>query len=194
LSLKIAETLEEIASAYPSKLSEILKKVQKALGHTSTNPKRIAERAQNISGNMGDYRLEAFVTRLSSFSGTSNDIEGIVSLALNKSKNDWTDIDIDSAVNQLAEWSHEFRKAETIAAIHDKSPTRHSISILLGLGSQNPISKSVDVSDEDLLEIEKLSKSLTKSFKDLSKKMNAADDILLAALAKASQSIIEENT
>ncbi|MFP3577914.1 hypothetical protein, partial [Brevibacillus sp. SIMBA_040] len=76
-------------------------------GRAGDDPE-LRERAEYISKVTGDLRLEGFAARLRKRDGSTNSIEGILSLAVNKPPRDWTDLDVDAALVAVADLSLAF--------------------------------------------------------------------------------------
>ena len=61
----------------------------------------LRERATNAKEVAGDFRIDAFITRLEKFNGTQANIEELASLAVHKPTRDWRDQDMDRALVEL---------------------------------------------------------------------------------------------
>ena len=88
--------LHEIAEAYTRMLSEVETKMLQALDASPSNLQSLRNRATTVAGVSGDFRLDAFSTRLSSYDGSRSVLEGILSLAAEKPPRDWVDRHIDA--------------------------------------------------------------------------------------------------
>lgn len=92
---------------------------------------RLRTRAANVVGLTGNYRLDAFATRLSSFDGGNEAIEGLASLAANKPPRDWVDRDVDAAAIELAALSQEFLRAEGLAHVKGRGNARIRVAFYM---------------------------------------------------------------
>src|SRR5947208_12721355 len=84
---RVGEGLHELAQAYPDALDRLQKMMLTELQVPNASSQALSElraRAENVRHLTGDFRLEAFVGRLSQFGGTEADMEGIAGLATNK--------------------------------------------------------------------------------------------------------------
>jgi len=116
----VRQGLEELVQSYPSMLRRLNDLMLSELQVPNSSPQSLAElraRAENVKDIGGDFRLNAFVGRLSEFSGGEEGIEGLASLAANKPPRDWTDSDLDRAALEIANLAQMFVKAENFARV-----------------------------------------------------------------------------
>ena len=113
--------------AYPALLQRLNAKLFKALAADVDDLETLHERAKVVKGLSGDFRLESFAGRLLEFDGTDEAMEGLVSLAVNLPTSDWSDTTPDAAELALADMALKFRHVEMLAAIKERTPTRHAI-------------------------------------------------------------------
>lgn len=92
---------------------------------------RLRDRARNIAGISGNFRLDALATRLTTFDGSQTAIEGILSLAANKPPRDWTDRDVDAARLEIASMAQEFLRTEGLAHVQGRQAARTSIAVFI---------------------------------------------------------------
>ena len=138
-------------------------------------------RAKTVRGLTGNYRLDAFATRLMSYVGTEEEIEGIASLAANKPSRDWVDRDIDQARIEIASLAQEFARAEGLAHVKGRGDTRHAISMIFGDPSRpSPVTSEFDIAVNQQSEVDRLVTALTAVLA----KTNPSRDIVLAALVE----------
>ncbi|MDE0292474.1 MAG: ATP-binding protein [Candidatus Dadabacteria bacterium] len=163
LAEKITNFLVELTEAYPSLLKEfgLLLSEELQVGiTTSTNIKRLRERAQSIRGATGDFRIDALATRLSSYDGTLDDIAGIASLAANKPVKDWIDLDVDRAKQEIVSLCYGFKKAELLARVQGRKTNRHSLALITALSGEEEIYdlefNLLDDKKETILKLKKL--------------------------------------
>ncbi|MCY4275743.1 MAG: ATP-binding protein, partial [Gammaproteobacteria bacterium] len=179
--------------AYPSMLHRLNDLMLAELQVPNASSQALGElraRAKNIKEIGGDFRLNAFVSRLASFNGSEGDIEGIASLAANKPPRDWTDSDLDRATLELADLSQKFIRAENYARVKGRSDKRHAIALVIGVnGRPTPIHTEFEVTDNDIDSIEQIV--------DQVKGVLGSDNLdnrklILAALAELSSQYIVE--
>lgn len=153
---QVAETLRsgliEIAEAYPAMLgtleegllSELRVRGRRGLAN-------LRARAEQVVGITGNFRLDAFATRLSSFDGSRDVLEGLASLAANKPPRDWVDRDVDAARIELAALSRDFLRAEGLAHVSGREQSRFALAIYMsdpeGVGVIRP---EVELDAEEL--------------------------------------------
>lgn len=180
---KLVDTLRqvttELATAYETMLRQVEASVLSALDHTGRTHEQLHVRAVNVKGITGDFRLDAFAARLEAYDGSSDAIEGLISLAVSKPSANWVDRDIDAALLQLGEWALEFRRAETMAPLRGRPSTRRVIGVVFGAKHGQDACGSVDVAEADAAEVDKLVKRLLATVHP------ERPEIVLAALAEA---------
>lgn len=88
-------------------------------------------RARTIVGITGNFRLDAFATRLATFDGTQAALEGILSLAANRPPRDWTDREVDAARTEIASLAQEFLRAEGFAHVHGRVSNRTRLAVFI---------------------------------------------------------------
>ena len=175
----IATCIAELNGAFPKMLRAVESKVFQVLNHKGSF-EDLRHRGTTVAGISGDFRLDAFAVRLSSYEGTLGDVESLVSLAVNKPSRDWTDRDIELAFVQLGTWAFEFRKVETMAPLRDRPATRHAFAVVFGPGDGGAATaRSFDIASSDIHTV----KRLAEEFRSRSNGVEL--DVFLAALAEA---------
>ena len=179
LTKKLQGVVKELQSTYGLVLNNIRNSLFQALDQVNGDLEHLHKRAKVVKGIAGEFRLEAFVTRLEAFDGTNTAIESLVSLATSKVPAQFVDRDIDVAILQLASWAHDFRRAETIAPLRGRPSTRRAIGIVFGGGMGLEASASIDIDSKDSTAVSQLA---TKLIADL---QTQSHEVALAALAEA---------
>jgi len=183
----IARCIAELHDAYPNMLRSVESQVLRMLDHRGSVAD-LANRGKTVSGISGDFRLDAFALRLSSYSEALEDIEAMISLSVNKPPRDWTDRDIEQAFVQLGTWAFEFRKVETLAPLRDRPATRHAFAVVFGVGDGTATtSRSFDISTSDIQTVRQLAKQIQASASGVEL------DVFLAALAEAGSHAAQQN-
>jgi hypothetical protein len=176
--------LNELVGAYPAMLRELAATMLHELRIPDGTKLDIPElhlRAETVRGLTGNYRLDAFATRLMSYVGTEEEIEGIASLAANKPPRDWVDRDIDQARIEIAALAQEFARAEGLAHVKGRGDTRHAISMIFGDPSRpSPVTSEFDIAVTQKAEVDRLVTDLEAVLA----KTNPSRDIILAALVE----------
>ena len=179
LTTKLRGIVNEFQNSYGVVLRNIRQSLLKALDQADANYDHLQNRAKVVKGIAGEFRLEAFVTRLEAFDGSFASIESLVSLATIKVPAQFVDRDIDVALLQLATWAHDFRRAETIAPLRGRPSTRRAIGVVFGGGMGLEASASIDIDTKDSSRVSQLA---TKLIADL---QSQSHEVALAALAEA---------
>jgi hypothetical protein len=164
----------------------VLEHVLKALDHHGRPLEALNQRAINVKGITGEFRLDAFAARLEVFDGTEQAVEGIISLAVSKPAAQWVDRDIDAALLQLGSWAIDFRRAEAMAPLRGRPSTRRVIGVVFGAGKGQDATDSVDVSESDIPAVDQLVKEL------LATVQRERREIVLAALAEAGALMVKQ--
>ena len=183
----VRDGLEELVLAYPSMLHRLRDLMLAELQVPNVSPQSLAElrdRAENIRQLAGDFRLDAFVGRLSQFDGSDESVEGIASLAANKPPRDWVDPDLDQAAIELADMAQKFLRAETYARVKGRPDKRQAMAVVIGIdGRPAPLVEEFDIADSDRATVNDLIERVTITLEqsDISR-----GSIILAALAELS--------
>jgi hypothetical protein len=150
---------------------------------------KLRERAKNIKGVAGNFQIDAFSARLSTFNSSINDIAGIISLANNKPQKEWIDLDIEMAKKEIIRLCTEFKKAELYTKVKNRPTNRQAIAFISGIGGKTEIIKGefdllVD-KKEAVNELKLKIKHLFHEEKDI--------PLLLTALAETSIEYLRDN-
>ena len=187
----VRKGLDELVGAYPGMLRELAATMLHELRIPDGTKQEITElhvRAETVRGLTGNYRLDAFATRLTSFTGTEEEIEGIASLAANKPPRDWVDRDIDQARIEIAALAQEFARAEGLAHVKGRGDTRRAISVIFGDPTRpSPVTSEFDIAVNQQSEVD----LLVTAFAAVVAKTNPSRDIILAALVELGSQFTE---
>ncbi|TDV89921.1 hypothetical protein BDK62_12273 [Halomonas alkaliantarctica] len=182
----VSDAMKELVKVYPAMLNRISTVLLSELHTPNDAPQSLQElraRAENIKQVSGEYRHEAFTSRLAVYDGSASSIEGIGSLAANKPPRDWVDADLDQALIEIASLSEKFIRTETYARVQGRKKTRHAMAVIVAKdGHQKPIEANFQITDSDRPKINALIKRLRESVAEES----ISHDIVLAALAELS--------
>jgi hypothetical protein len=186
---QLGGALEEMQTAYDSTLSRVMSRTFEALDASFATEKDLAmlrRRAATVAGISGDYLLDSFATRLTSLTQDRESVEGLLSLAVGKPPREWSDLDIDAALIQLAQWGLQFRRIEAVSGVQGRPPTRNAFAVVFGTGHDGKtVSESFDISPADDRTVEQLVDTVMRQFKDVKR------EVLLAVLAQAGTKIVE---
>jgi hypothetical protein len=174
--------LEELSRAYSRMLEAAGDKMIEYLDADCSDLESLRIRARSVSGISGDFRLDAFATRLANFDGSQASLEGIISLAAETPPRDWVDRHIDAAYLELAKFSQRFRETEAFVSVQGREPHSEAIAVVIGTGSNSKmISRSFSISDRHREIVEAQANNIVSSLTVQGLKT----DVLLAILAKA---------
>ena len=183
----VRDGLEELVHAYPSMLYRLRDLMLGELQVPNVSSQALAElreRAENVKQLAGDFRLDAFVGRLSRFDGSDRSFEGIASLAANKPPRDWVDPDLDQAAIEIADMSQKFLRTETYARVKGRTDKRQAMAVVIGMnGRPTPILEEFDVADSDRVFVKDVVKRVAAALEQAD---TSRPGIILAALAELS--------
>ena len=189
----VREGLEELVRAYPDMLHHLRDIMLSELEVPNVSSQSLAElrdRAKNIRQLAGDFRLEAFVGRLSQFDGSDQSFEGIASLAANRPPRDWADPNLDQAEIELADMAQKFLRAETYARVKGRPNKRHALAVVVGMGGRpTSVYDEFAITDLEREEVEALIKLVDAA---LNRSGEKPRNVILAALAELSAKYLKE--
>jgi hypothetical protein len=178
----IERSLRELASAYPNMLNELAGKMLDALGHLhGADLDDMRKRARTVIDLTGDLLVDAFATRLSTYNGEIGELESIFGLA-GRPTRDWSDRDPDQTALTIAEFALKFRRAEVLARVKGRQPTREAMAVVIGTGETGrEVVEEFEVAEHDRPRVTALAHVLSQAMID----SGANRNVVLAALAEA---------
>jgi hypothetical protein len=181
--------LKELATAYSKMLGEVEAKMLAALDAARDDLDSLRERAKAVAGVAGDFRLDAFATRLASYDGSHQSLEGLLSLAADKPPRDWVDRHIDAALLELAQFARRFREAEAFVTVNGRKARSEAIAVVIGTGAETKtISRSFAIPERYRKTVDDKAAELAS----LLQGQGLGTDVLLAILAKAGMTLATE--
>ncbi len=181
----VRDGLEELVQAYPSMLKRLRDLMLSELQVPNVSRQSLTElrdRAENIKQLAGDFRLDAFIGRLSQFDGSDESFEGIASLAANKPPRDWVDPDLDQSAIEIADLAQRFIRAETYARVKGRPDKRQAMAIVIGIdGRPAPFHEEFDLADGDRASVNDLIERVTVTLEEAD---TSRRSVILAALAE----------
>jgi hypothetical protein len=181
--------LKELATAYAKMLGEVEAKMLAALDATREDLDSLRDRAKALAGVAGNFRLDAFATRLASYDGSRVSLEGLLSLAADKPPRDWVDRHIDAALLELAQFARRFREAEAYVAVQGREARSEAIAVVIGAGAETrTISRSFAISERHRKTVDDKAAELANMLQG----QGLGTDVLLAILAKAGMKLVTE--
>lgn len=179
------ETMLELMNIYPEAMKGIALLLTNELDVPIATPaqlERLRERAKNIKGVSGNFRVDAFAARISTFDSSIDSIAGIVSLANNKPPHDWIDLDIETAKREILMLCTEFKKAELYTKVKNRPSSRQAVAFIAGIGKQAEIIQGeFDLLTDMQNEVVTLKKDIRKVLKNIKNR-----NVLLEALTEIS--------
>lgn len=182
---KIGRVVKELNQAYPAALKALESKILGSIDHVGALD-ALQQRAQKVRGVSGDLKLEAFASRLATYSGSDADIESLAALAVSKPAREFSDHDLDQAVVQLSQWAFEFRRIEALASVQGRPAGRRAMAVVFG--GQDTVSVTIDVAESDAPVIHRIRDGLIEHLRSNAVK----PDLVLAAIVEAGAKVLEE--
>lgn len=186
LDTRLQVVADELSGAYHVMLANVHAHLFDALDHTGRPLEELHRRAKTVKGITGDFKLDAFATRLETYDQGDEAVESLISLAIDKPQAAWVDRDIDSAMAKLAEWAVDFRKAETMAPLRGRPSTRRLIGVVFGASNGQDATGFVDIADTDMPAVDRLVKQF------LAEAHGESKEVILAALAEAGAIMVKQ--
>ncbi|MDQ2735619.1 MAG: ATP-binding protein, partial [Pseudomonadota bacterium] len=187
----LKEGLRELSQAYGkmfNSLRDVLVDELRA-GRFDIDWPRLQARAKVVIGLTGNYRLDAFATRLLTFDGSVDTLEGLASLAANKPPRDWVDRDVDAARIELAALSQEFLRAEGFAHVKGREDGRVRMALFISdPGRPALLTPEFTVDNVDRQRARQLATKLMKAIGT-----DVTRDIALAAVAELGALLNDES-
>ena len=185
--------LKELVNAYPAMLFSLESLLFNELGTAKTRVgrKALSARAKAVIGLSGDFRLDAFASRLVDFEGTNEGIEGIASLAANKPARDWVDRDLDSARLQIAELAQQMNRCGAFARVKGRPDSRHAVAFVVGLaGSPKTLVEEFEIQHDDTHSVLELASIIRNALPA----EQAKGHVAIAALAQVGSELLERRS
>ena len=177
----IESALHELAAAYPKMMAELSQKMMGALDEPENDYVDLQQRARIVAELTGDLRVDAFAARLAIYCGDVNDLEAIASMAINRPPREWTDRDPDQAALALADFALKFRRAETLARVKGRHPSREAMALIIGTGEAGQeVIEEFEIAERDRPKVTALAQALHKVLAQ----SGAERSVVLAALAE----------
>jgi len=186
LAESIYRGIVEMEAALPNELASVWQAVSSALNVGQDDYRTINVRAANIMGTSGNARLNGFLVHLKDFSATDAQMLALVTAGAGRSERDLTDMDFQSAKNQLLSWAVEFRSLELIAHFNGRDKERILVNVGIGMnGEEADVLRQFTISTDQ----DRLAKQVSELILDIIAKNGMGEEVALAALAKVSLKI-----
>ncbi|MFQ3621948.1 MAG: hypothetical protein SNJ73_00230 [Acetobacteraceae bacterium] len=154
--------LAQLVGLYPAMLADLRNLLVCELRvRDRDSVEEIRRRAKAVMGVTGNFRLDAFAARLSTFDSSREAIEGIASLAANRPSRDWVDRDVDAARVELAALAREFLRAEGLAHVQGRGDSRFAFAVYMSDPARGGLfTPEVSIDAEELDRARQLAASL----------------------------------
>jgi hypothetical protein len=184
LARAVVRAIGELEAAYPAMLRAMAATLMTELrfkGAASGGYGPLQRRAENVRGLTGNFRLDAMATRLATFEGGLEEIEGLAGLAANRPCREWVDRDVDAARIELAALAQQFLKAEGFGHLKGRGDGRLTLVVYMSDPAYpEPVASEIELDALERQAAEELSRKLAA----LISNVGAADHVALGALAK----------
>ncbi|MDG6079020.1 ATP-binding protein [Erythrobacter litoralis] len=187
----IRSGLVEITAAYENMLQNLESILLQELRVDDRDDfSKLHERSKGVMGVTGNFRLDAFATRLTSYDGSLEVLEGLASLAANKPPRDWVDRDVDAARIELAALAREFLRTEGFVYVNGRAQSRFAVSLYTSdPESAGVISSELDLDAQQLKQARAIADTLRDSISE-----GIDRDVAIAAAASLASTLATEKT
>ncbi|MNR96923.1 hypothetical protein D3C71_384380 [compost metagenome] len=183
IARKVSALMAELRDAYPTMLRELesaLKRELRVRGDGDLPLEALQRRSINVQGLTGNFRLDALATRLSTYTGRLEELEGLASLAANRPPRDWVDRDVDAARVELAALAQQFLKAEGFGHLKGRADGWVGVAVYISDPSYpEPQAHEIDLSASDRL----IADALSARIHAMMLAEGTSRDIAIAAIA-----------
>ncbi|MEI8596410.1 AAA family ATPase [Photobacterium sp. Hal280] len=177
---KLQESLSDLVNAYPRMLNELSSLLFKELNDDDVT--RLNERASVIKDRASTLAENAFISRMSSFDGSEFALKNVLGAIVEKKTEDWTDFDVITAKNRIAEVCMQFRKLETLAHIHGLENQRESIAVVYATPRKGIIETSIELDKNKRSELAILGAKMLKDLKSSNLPRHEQLSVIISAL------------
>lgn len=174
---------------YGLMLTSIYSSLMRELGVKSDDLPALRHRAASVKGVTGSFRLDALATRLASYEGALEELEGISSLVMNKPPQDWVERDIDAVPAEIAALAQQFLKAEIFQRLKGREGGHVAMAVYIGDPDHpEPKAREIMVSAAERAE----AGVLAQGFRALVEANGASPEVALTALADLGWTLSQE--
>ena len=189
---ELEKNLNELVQCYPILVSGFRKQLLDELQVEIEGGLAIEEillRSKNILHISGDFKLDAFATRLSTFENSDIEIESLMSLAADKPTKDWIDLDVNRAKLRIAELAQKFNHTEAYGRVQNREDYRQAVAFMVGLEDKpKTFSREFSIKKSEKGKIKQIEERLLIC---LANEIDIKDNIVLAAIANIGARILE---
>jgi hypothetical protein len=134
----VFNALVECELAYPLLRDEMTVALARSLGADLETFEGMTARAEIVTGLTNDLAFDAFAMRAAGFERGERDIEGLVSLLVQKPASGWSDRDRDQALIEMIRYGRRMRELEALAVIRDRRTDTEALALVVGIDPKVP--------------------------------------------------------
>ncbi|TVL19684.1 hypothetical protein AYI92_10690 [Shewanella xiamenensis] len=158
----LVAVIRELTSAYSSMLTRFDQLLKQQLD--AQLDLQISLRAKNLKDTAGEFLIESFLNRLTTYDGSEESIIALLSLVAELTLKEWTDQNVVQTRNKMINLCRQFRELETIADVNARQPTRQAIALVYGAAGKDFV-RHIEVDDVAYAKLEDLTTNLLKQLK-----------------------------
>lgn len=190
-----ADSVWDIAKNLDSSIKEYLESTPKlyqlikdhlftSLQASPDDLESLKARAAVVKGLSGDMALEAFVTRMSLFTGSDRDMLGLWNLATSKPMEQCSDLSLQACLSKISEFAYAFRQQEAFARARGRDADRYMFSLVVASGEKD-VTTTVEITSKEFADARSKASELLKELEGLSDSMRNAVLAQLGVLMNA---------
>ena len=166
-------TIKEYLQSTPKLYQQIKDHLFTSLQASQDDLESLKARAAIVKGLSGDMVLEAFVTRISLFTGSDRDILGLWNLATTKPMEQCSDLSLQACLSKISEFAYAFRQQEAFARVRGRDADRYMFSLVVASGEKD-ITTTVEITSKEFADARNKAKVLFKEFEGMTDAMRNA--------------------
>ncbi len=167
------ETIKEYLQSTPKLYQQIKDHLFASLQASQDDLESLKTRATVVKGLSGDMALEAFVTRMSLFTGSDRDILGLWNLATSKPMEQCSDLSLKACLSKISEFAYAFRQQEAFARARGRDADRYMFSLVVASGERD-ITRTVEITSKEFSDARSKAQELFKEFEGMTDSMRNA--------------------
>jgi len=185
----VCDALAELESAFDDMVLSLREKLVRSLKHRGDDYNPLRQRARAIEGEGGsDLKLRSFISRLTTFDGSINEVAEICGLVTGQPVSQWRDLEPGRASVQLADYAYRFRRIELFGDQRD--PTQTAVMVMAGVGeAERSVVRRAQISLDAQRDLEPVVRAITTVLDEAA----LDQDLLLAVLAEVAQRRLEDD-
>ena len=173
IAKNLAASIEEYLESTPKLYQLIKDHLFASLQASPDDLESLKSRAAVVKGLSGDMALEAFVTRMSLFTGSDRDMLGLWNLATSKPMEQCSDLSLQACLSRISEFAYAFRQQEAFARARGRDADRYMFSLVVASGEKD-VTTTVEITSKEFADARSKASELFKEFEGLSDSMRNA--------------------